>query len=293
VALAVPPGEAETLRLADFAVVELVVGLNVTATVQVPFGGSAAAQVFAPIANCVESPPVSDVVSAPLAVPPVLVTVKVFDALVWPTVVSVNANVVGAIASAPAVMPVPVRLALTVPPGVPATASCADFAPVEVGVKSRTTLHEAAAASICPEHVLDTTDHSALSLPVSVWVSVPLAAPPEFVTTNVKLLLVFETTTDMKFCDDGVMPSVAGVLPVTVKLAAPPGEPVTANIADSAPAACGVNVTEIVHVAPAARVIPLQLSEDFVKSSTFVPDSAVESTPVASVPTRWTSCLEI
>src|SRR5262245_18945858 len=75
-------------------------------------------------------------------------------------------------------------------------------------------------------------------------------------------------------------------MPVSETTAAPPGFAVTVSEAALlAPAVAGANTTEMLQVAPTARVIPLQVSAETMKSAAFDPPSAAaDSAPVATWP---------
>jgi len=79
-ALTLPPGVAETLS--EAVLVPAMVGENVTTMVQVAAGANVPLHVLVPIVNWLASVPASEVVMAPEAAPPVLVTVNVTGALV-------------------------------------------------------------------------------------------------------------------------------------------------------------------------------------------------------------------
>src|SRR5262249_6383576 len=117
---------------ADFA--PRVVGRNVTLMPQVaPPARGMPEQVSDASANWPASLPLNDAVSAPVAAPPMFVTVNACAAEAWPTVTFENAALVGAICSAPGRRPVPESMALAVPPVAAVIASVADFAPPVAG----------------------------------------------------------------------------------------------------------------------------------------------------------------
>src|SRR4051812_31490588 len=114
-ATAEPPGVPLAVSVAILS--PALLGLKCTTTVQVPAGASAAPQAIAPpvtISNWVGSLPPSAVVIAPVAAPPVLVTVNVKSAPVDMATASGKACGVGVMVSRPGIEPVPVNGALTV-----------------------------------------------------------------------------------------------------------------------------------------------------------------------------------
>jgi hypothetical protein len=144
----VPPGEADTCsrRLCEPRVGA--VGAKVTVTVHEPFGGTAAEQVLVWLKPAPE--PTRLTVGAPVADPPMLVTVNTFW-LLWPCSTSPKSNGVGLMLNAPGATPVPVRLATCEPPEVPDTVRVADLLPCVPGVNSTTTSQLAPPASVEPQ----------------------------------------------------------------------------------------------------------------------------------------------
>src|SRR4051812_48676034 len=92
--------------------------------------------------------PVMLVVSAPVVVPPVLLTVNVVGALEVPCRIGVNVPVVGLIAIAPGATAPPVSAAESLPPVVALAINVAVLLPATAGAKRRWMVQLAPAASV-------------------------------------------------------------------------------------------------------------------------------------------------
>src|SRR5205085_1837104 len=136
--------------------------------------------------------------TAPLVTPPVLETVKIVPELVVPTPTvpkSDGVGVIGEIASAAGVAPVPESAAIAAPPGDALAVSVAVFAPVEVGPNTTAMVHEPPAASVTPLQVSELLVNDAQSVPPRSALTAPLAAPPVLETVKVlpELVVPFAT----------------------------------------------------------------------------------------------------
>jgi hypothetical protein len=131
-AVAVPPGDALMSRLAVLKPAVVLVGVKRAVTVQEPSGASEV-QLLVTTANSVASVPLNARATVPVWALPVLVTVKAIVAETWPmTVLPKLAGLVATVSVA--VVPVPVRADVTVPPGVALTWRLAVCEPVAVGL---------------------------------------------------------------------------------------------------------------------------------------------------------------
>ena len=139
------------------------------------------------IENELKLTPLIPVVSLWEVVPPVLVTVNV-------TVVGVPATTAtfpkfagggAVILKAAGVAPVPLKLALTVPPGVAETSSVVAFAPALFGVKLTEMVQVVPAAKVRPAQLSPLFTNWTASRPLSNVDIVPEVVPPILVTVKV------------------------------------------------------------------------------------------------------------
>jgi hypothetical protein len=129
--------------------------------------------------------------------------------------------------------------------------------PVEVGVKVTDRLHDPPAARLVPQLWL-----TAKSPEAAIEVRLK-AAVPEFVSVTVCAVLVLTTVSAANVRLAGVSVTAGAVTTVFAPVpsnATVSGEPValsaTVSVPVRAPATVGVNVTEILHLAPAATLVP-------------------------------------
>jgi len=230
---------------------------------------------------------VSDV-SVRVAVPEFL-TVTTWAAVVDPTVVEAKVRLVGdSVTAGAAAAPVPVRAAVCGEPvALSAIERLAVRVPVAAGLNSTETVQVAAAASVVPHVVADLRKELA-SVPVMVSdVSVRVAVP-EFLTVTTCAAVVEPTVVEAKvrLVGDNVTAGAAAAAPVPVR-AAVCGEPVALSaivrLAVRVPVAAGLNSTETVQVAAAARVVP-QVVADLRKELASVPVMVSEVRVAVAVP---------
>lgn len=91
-------------------------------------------------------------------------------------------------------MPLPARLAVTVPPGVPVTLSVAASMPPPVGAKMTVTVHWPPPSSTAPWHVVPVIWNCVVPTPLMNTLRAPLALPPLFVTVRVCGALCWPTS---------------------------------------------------------------------------------------------------
>lgn len=173
------------------------VGAKLTAMVQdVPAAKTVPTQVSLLFWNWIASVPESTVVMLPEAVPPVLVTVNVTGVLVLPPATGPKLCGVGVMVNVAEVAPL--KLVLTLPPGVAETFRDAVLAPAMLG-KNVTTMVQVALGAKVPVQVLVPITNWLASVPANEVVMVPEAVPPVLVTVNVTGVLVLPMATDPKF----------------------------------------------------------------------------------------------
>jgi hypothetical protein len=250
VAVPVVAPDALTLRLADFA--PPLVGENLTCTLHVKPGPSVAlVHVSVCLTNWDMSVPVTLAVMAALVSAPVLVTVKVFVALLVFTVTEPKGHVVGLTeragpASAANVAVTPFVAMLNVGAQVPVPLHPEPDQPMNVCVPS----------GIAVRIGLDEND--ALQVVGQLMPPPVTVPPPAFVTVT-----------------------CAVPVPVTVWLAVPPGVAMICNVPFFDPTDCGVNFALMRQVAPAASVLVQVLVEPRAKS----PDTdSIPSVPLVEPP---------
>ena len=128
-----------------------------------------------------------------------------------------------------------------------------DRLPVAVGVKVTVTAQLAPAAKLLPQVLPVNAKSPILVPPIAMLVKVSVVIP-SLVTVMLFGALVVPTFTLPKFTDGGVNLRGAAV-PVMVTNCVPPLS-ATVKVPDCTPSVVGLNVTEMVHVPPAARVEP-------------------------------------
>ena len=183
-ATAAPPGVALTLRLAVLLPADF--GANATTTMQVLPPGSAPAQLLVTIVKSLALAPPSAAASAvplPAGTPPVLVTVKVWLALVAPTSVLGKVKAVGFATSDAEARPVPVSETVAVLPPVAANCSVPLMGPGAVGAKRTVTEQEVEGASIIVLQPLVTIANTVE--PTMLAVTGPVVDCPELLTVKV------------------------------------------------------------------------------------------------------------
>ena len=193
------------------------------------------------------------------------------------------------IASAGAV-PVPVSAtACGEPVALSATEREAVSAPAAVGLNSTETVQLAAAARVVPHVVADFRNEVALVPVIVSDVRVTVPVPVFFTVTNCAAV-VEPTVVEANARLVGDSETVSGAVPVPVT-ATVCGEPValstTERLPVSAPAAVGLNSTETVQLAPAARVVP-HVVADFRNEVALVPVMVSEVRVTDPVPVFFT-----
>lgn len=186
--------------------------------------------------------------------------------------------------------PVPVNFTVCGEPvALSATERLAVRAPAAAGLNSTETVQLAAAASVAPQVVADFRNEVAL-VPVMVSdVSVTVAVPVFFTVTSCAAV-VEPTVVDAKVRLVGESVTESGAVPVPVSFTVC-GEPValsaTERLPVSAPAAVGLNSTETVQLAAAARVAP-HVVADLRNEVALVPVMVSEVSVTVAVPVFFT-----
>ena len=168
-----------------------------------------------------------------------------------------------------------------------ATERAAVKAPAAAGLNSIDTVQLAPAASDVLQVVADLTNELAL-IPVMVSEVSVRAAVPVFLTVTVWAAVVVPTLVEAKamLVGDNVTAGAVAAVPVPVNLT-DWGEPealsATERAAVKAPAAAGLNSTETVQLAPAAREVP-QVVADLTNEPALVPVMVSEVRANAAVP---------
>ncbi len=147
---------------------------------------------------------------APVAAPPLLVSVRVVDVL-EPSPREPNEWLVGVTIREPGSWPMPISWTVLVPPGVALTVSIVLRAPALRGLKRTVTAQAAAAASPAPVQVL--AEMVKLVLSARLALTMPLMAPPVLSTVKSTVALWPLTTTGPKLVLPGVTSSVATLSP--------------------------------------------------------------------------------
>ena len=179
---AVPPGAPVACSVSALAPV--VVGAKARSTVQeAPDASAWPLHVVVPAENWPVSP-LTPVVTAPESTPPVLVTVKVWEALVVPVAWSPKSRAAGVISSAAGLAAVPVRPVTVEPPGAPLTTTDAVLAPTVVGAKATSTVQLSPAPRVVPLQASALVANCAAA-PVTATSRLPVATSPPFVTVSV------------------------------------------------------------------------------------------------------------
>jgi hypothetical protein len=185
---------------------------------------------------------------------------------------------------------VPVRSAVAVPPGVPATSSVACWTPTvpTLGAKCAVTVQVCVVVSVCPVHPSVPIANWPTLAPPSEVASVPDVTPPPFFTVNVTSAPGVPCGVLGNCSLAGVSVSVADVaaVPVRLDVVVPPGVPVTESVASCIPRVPfeGANVTLIVQLLPAPSGLPLHASGPMPNWVAFVPVSVACSVPEATPP---------
>lgn len=249
-------GEVDPLSVTEIdpARVPVACGINVTEIVQVAGEGpSVVPHVFV----CAKSPLTSAIEIGVDAVP-VFFTVTVFAALVVPTVCAANVSLVGeTVTTTVPALPVPVRLTVC---GELLALSVIKIEPVSVpadsGVNVTLIVQLAGEAPSVGPQVVDFTAKSPLAGEIVIGVD-PV---PVFFTVTVLAALVVPIAWAAKvsLVGEGVTITVAA-LPVPVSFTIC-GELVALSVTESVPVrvpvVVGLNVTDMVQLAPAANVVP-------------------------------------
>ena len=188
--------------------------------------------------------------------------------------------------------PVPVRATVCGEPvALSATERLAVRDPVTVGLNSTETVQLAPAARVAPQVVADFRNDVAL-VPVVVSEESVTVPVPVFLTVTTWAAVVEPTTVDAKarLAGESETVNVCAAVPVPVRATAC-GEPValsaTERLAVRAPAAAGLNSTETVQLAPAARVVP-QVVADFRNEVALVPAIVSDVKVTVAVPVFFT-----
>src|SRR4051812_9776367 len=173
--------------------------------------------------------------------------------------------------------PLPVRLTLCVPfPALSVKVSVADFAPVVPALNVTSTLQLAPAGNVVRQ-ALGGMPKSAAFEPVSATLPISRASLPLFVTVTLCGVLAVLTATSPK-ASVPVDRVAVGCAPVPVSAtvcveALPPESSLKVSVALLTVGALGLNVADVLQVAPAARV-PLQVFDPILKSAALVPPNA-------------------
>src|SRR4051795_5888664 len=173
--------------------------------------------------------------------------------------------------------PLPVRLTLCVPfPALSVNVSDAVFAPVVPGLNVTSTLQLAPAGTVVRQ-ALAGMPKSAAFPPVSATLPITRFSFPLFVTVTVCGVLAVFTATSPKASVPADRVAV-GCAPVPVSAtvcveALPPESSLKVSVALLTVGALGLNVTDVLQVALAARV-PVQAFGPTLKSAAFVPANA-------------------
>ncbi len=196
-------------------------------------------------------------VSALVALPPGLVTVKTWVALIMPMTTAPKSWVGGVIVRVPGGTPVPDSGATAVPPGSPVTLRVAVLVPGIIGLKRALMAQlPLIGASTIPVHPSMVMVKCAVSVPVNPTASAPVLTPAGLATVKVTSGLLMSRTTEPKFWLAGVMVSEPDCSPMPVREACtvPPGVPWMDSVPVARAAAPGANATSMVQPAAAARV---------------------------------------
>ena len=265
-------------------------GLNSTETVQLAAAANEVVQVFAEMRKEVAFVPVrvSDV-SVNAAVPEFF-TVTTWAAVVDPTVVEAKVRLVGVSITAAAAAPVPVSVTTC---GDPVALSAIDSeavnAPDAVGLNSTKTVQLASAANEVVQVFAEMRKEVAF-VPVRVSDVSVNAAVPEFFTVTICAAVVDPTVVEAKVRLVGVSVTAAAAAPVPVRVTAC-GEPVALSAIDNeainAPTAVGLNSTETVQLAAAAKEV-VQVFAEMRKEVAFVPVRVSDVSVNAAVPEFFT-----
>jgi hypothetical protein len=232
-------------------------GVNLTEIVQLPPPATLVPHVFVWLKSATLVPVMATLVidNAP---EPAFESVIVPAELVVFTVRFPNARPEGVSETCPTATPVPLRAAVWgEPAALSVTVTDAERAPTACGVNLTEIVQLAPAATLVP-HVLVWLK-SATLVPAIAMLVIDKAPEPAFESVIVPAELVVCTVRFPNARLEGVNETCAIPTPVPLR-AAVWGEPaalsVTVTEADRAPAACGVNVTEIMQLAPAATLVP-------------------------------------
>ena len=144
--------------------------------------------------------------------------------------------------------------------------------PVASGLKATEMVHFAAAASVAP-HVFEAILKDVAFVPATAIAEIFMIAVPELVSVMVCAAEVAPSFVEAKVRLAGAMVALGAVaVPFSVTFW---GEPVALSVTESvavrAPATVGLNSVEMVHVLPAARLLP-QVVADFTNDVAFVPE---------------------
>jgi hypothetical protein len=229
------------------------VGLKVAETVQLAPAARLAPQVV--VAGKSPLLPLSRMLEMVSAAAPVFFTVTVWTALAEPTLVAAKLKLVGLNEMAGVPVPVPLRETECGDPGALSVKTTAALrAPAAVGLKVTEIVQLAPAARLAPQVVV--SGKSPL-LPVSPMLEMVSAAAPVFFSVIVWAALAEPTLVSAKLKLVGLKETADVPVPVPLRgtvCGDPAALSVTATAALRAPAAVGLKVTEIVQLAPAARL---------------------------------------
>jgi len=184
---------------------------------------------------------------------------------------------------------VPVPLSFTCcgePVALSAIASAAASAPVDRGLNSTDTVHEAPTASEAPQVVADFRNDVAL-VPVTVSEVNVKAAVPEFFTVRTWAAVGVPTMVAANVSELAESVTAGAVLATPVPLTATvwvPAPSTTLSVASNAPTAAGLNERVTAQLAPAANVEPTGQVVDAANELASVPVSLTEPIVTAAVP---------
>lgn len=191
---------------------------------------------------------------------PVLVRVTAWAWLVVPLAVEAKVSEAGLTVTESAAVPVPLSATVCGEPlAVSATLRVAFRAAAEAGLKDTKTPQLAPAASVAP-HECNCRNDVGLVPAIVIELRVTDRVPVFFTVTSCAALVVPDTVFgNVRAVGDRVIDRVDATVPVPLSVTFW-GEPValsaTLRVAGKLPVVAGLKLTETVHDAPAARVVP-------------------------------------
>jgi hypothetical protein len=204
-----PPGPADTIRVAERAAIAPTGGLKATVIKHVAFAAKVEPHVLADV--CRKSPGLSPAICparpavAPARDSPVFVTVNANAAPIVPSVAVPKLWLAGARVRDAGVSPLPVRLAVTWPPGVAEACRVPVRSPETDGANLTATVQDAFTDRVDEQAVLTTWKSVAPVLIVAD--GTPVDPVPLFATVNVKSALSCPTVMEPNPCTDGEIDS--------------------------------------------------------------------------------------